>query len=374
MSRRGLLLGLVLLGGCGDAGDGVPADEVCEVAPGTGPTLDLDGPLCTYLSSYRLFTDLPSQTADPALIPYDLNTPLFSDYAEKQRWIWLPDGASLTWSDDATLAMPVGTVIVKTFAYPIDARDPALGRQLLETRVMVHRADGWEGASYAYQPGAHDAVLASGARTIDASWIDASGTTRTNQYVTPSKNQCINCHAETVDTMGPIGPKARHLNRPFPTSAGPTFTGNQLQALIDRGALTGAPTDPATWPAVIPFDDVDPGTLEARARGWLDINCAHCHSPTGAARTSGLFLTYGNDDLFSLGVCKPPVAAGQGSGGRDWDIVPGAPDESILVYRLEGTAADVKMPELGRNLVFDEGVALIRAWITSLDGSCEAPP
>jgi uncharacterized repeat protein (TIGR03806 family) len=206
------------------------------------------------------------------------------------------------------------------------------------------------------------------------SWIDGAGATRSNTYVTPSRNQCINCHAaEQVDVMGPIGPKARHLNRDVAAlddGADPTWTGNQLEAMIGHGVLTGAPADPASWPKATALDDERPEAIEARARSWLDINCAHCHNPAGAARTSGLDLRAANDDPFTYGVCKPPIAAGGGSGGLDWDIVPGAPDESILVYRIEGTEADVKMPELGRNLVHAEGVAAVRAWVTSLEGEC----
>ena len=88
------------------------------------------------------------------------------------------------------------------------------------------------------------------------------------------------------------------------------------------------------------------------------------------ARTSGLYLDIAQTDPAQLGICKAPVAAGRGSGGRRYAIVPGQPDASILVFRIESTEADVKMPELGRNLVDDQGVALIRQWIAELPGTC----
>jgi hypothetical protein len=113
------------------------------------------------------------------------------------------------------------------------------------------------------------------------------------------------------------------------------------------------------------------GTVEERARMWLDVNCSACHnSRGGAARTSGLYLDLAQADLHELGLCKPPIAAGRGSGGRSYGIVPGQPDASILVFRLESIEADVKMPELGRNLVDEQGVALIRQWIAELPGGC----
>jgi uncharacterized repeat protein (TIGR03806 family) len=360
--NRGLYLASLVVAACGGGGDpadDMPGDEVCTIPEGTGPAVLGDGPLCTYLSSYRLFTDIPAQTVAAGITPYRLNTPLFSDYTDKQRWIWVPPGQTIQWSDADALELPVGAYIIKTFAYLTDRRDPASAKQLIETRVLARRATGWEGASYIHDAATGDAVITSSAETVNATWIHDDGTQQTNAYVVPSKNQCKNCHAEHDDLVTPLGPKVRHINRD-----------GQLEDLIARGILVGAPADSTTWPKAPVFDDPTTGDLDARARGWLDINCAHCHNPTGAARTSGLNLTVTNTDLFQLGVCKPPVAAGQGSGSRDWGIVPGAPDESILVYRLESTLADVKMPELGRNLVDAEGVALIRDWISAMTGSC----
>lgn len=370
-----LTLGASLGAACG--GDDTLADELCRVVPGPAgaPARLGEGPMCTHLASYRLFADLGAQAPADGVEAYDLATPLFSDYALKRRFIWLPDGAAapMTWSDVDTFTVPVGAVIVKTFSMPHDLRAPAAGERLLETRVLVHRSTGWEGASYVYPDGSElggavdDALLTAGARTLDVTFADDAGSHQL-AYGVPSKNECKNCHEEHAEVMGPIGPKARHLNRDAVAPA----SGNQLAGLIAAGHLVGAPADPATWPRTPRFDDAADGTLEARARGWLDINCAHCHNPTGPAITSGLDLSIGQLEPYRYGVCKPPVAAGQGSGGRRWGIVPGQPDASILVYRLEATAADVKMPELGRTLVHAEGVALVRAWISSLTGDCDA--
>jgi hypothetical protein len=113
------------------------------------------------------------------------------------------------------------------------------------------------------------------------------------------------------------------------------------------------------------WNDPATGTLEQQARAWLEMNCAHCHNPAGPARTSGLDLRYVQNDMAKFGFWKAPVAAGRGSGGRLYDIVPGKPDDSILMYRLESTEPGVMMPELGRRLVDRAGVALVREWIRS---------
>ena len=88
--------------------------------------------------------------------------------------------------------------------------------------------------------------------------------------------------------------------------------------------------------------------------------------PRGAARTSGLYLDHAQTEPAKFGVCKAPVATGRGSGGLSYDIVPGMPDMSILMYRISSTEPEIRMPELGRNLVHAEGVALIREWIEQL--------
>ena len=351
-------------GGCGggeaDGGD-------CEI-PGDGPGVDPDGVFCEQLSSYRLFEDIAAQRPAAGLLRFDVATPLFSDYAAKDRFLWLPPGEAMTWSDTDAFELPVGAVVVKTFSYPYDRRDPALGRRLLETRLLIRGADEWRGVSYVYdEADPRDARRAVAGAALDASWIHDDGAERTNRYLVPNRNQCKNCHAEHDDTIDLLGPKARHLNRPGPAGSG---VANQLQDLIDRGALVGAPA-PAAWPRGIVAADPASGTLEERARAWLDINCSACHNARGgAARTSGLYLDLEQTDLHQLGLCKPPVAAGRGSGGRAFGIVPGRPDDSILVYRIESTEPEIRMPELGRNLVDADGVALIRAWIEQLPGAC----
>ncbi|HSD91065.1 MAG TPA: SO2930 family diheme c-type cytochrome [Kofleriaceae bacterium] len=324
-------------------------------------TCATDGEMCSHLSSWELFDDIASQQPAPGVIPYDLNTPLFSDYASKDRFVRLPEGMSATWTADGTLDLPVGSVLVKTFSYVHDRRDPSLGRRLLETRLLVHGETGWHGSSYVYNDSPDDAQIAIAGGTLDTTWIHDDGQTRTNKYVVPNQNQCKNCHAEHNDVVAPLGPRARHVQP------------ERLQALIDAGELTGAPARDQ-WPTPIVALDYNgmtaTGSLDERAREWLDINCSYCHNPTGAARTSGLYLNRDETDPAKWGVCKSPVATGRGSGGLQYDIVPGLPDASILVYRISSTEPEIRMPELGRNLVHEEGVALIREWITAMTGTC----
>jgi hypothetical protein len=110
--------------------------------------------------------------------------------------------------------------------------------------------------------------------------------------------------------------------------------------------------------------------LDARARAYLDINCGHCHNAKGAANTTALTLDIATPEDRHLGICKPPVAAGRGTGDHFFDIVPGKPGDSILPFRMESAEPGVMMPELGRSTVHREGLELIRAWIAAQQGSC----
>jgi uncharacterized repeat protein (TIGR03806 family) len=314
------------------------------------------------LSDYGLFTGSPAaQQPAAGVIPYDLVSALFSDYAEKFRFIKLPTGTQAHYKADGVFEFPVGTLIAKTFAIPIDARDPTSGRRLIETRILKHEADGWVGLPYIWNKEQTDAVLDVAGDTVDVSWVHTDGKPRTNSYIIPNANQCKGCH-KSGDYMHPIGPKARNLNHDFTYLDG---VENQIARWVREGVLADAP-EPAWAPRLAAWDDPKSGTLDSRARAWLEINCAHCHNPEGPARNSGLDLTASQQNPTAFGINKPPVAAGIGSGGLAFDIVPGQPDKSILVYRIASTHPGVMMPELGKRLVHDEGVALVREWIKSM--------
>ena len=245
--RAALLL--VVLAACGD-------NQRCDPSRG----------LCHELSEYGFFT------GERPVIPYDVNTPLFSDYTTKQRYLYLPPGTTATWQDPDAFELPVGAALIKTFSYDVDRRDPGLGANKLETRVLFHFAEGWRGGAYVYD--GPDAYLSEAGTILDTAWIHDDGTARTNAYVVPNENQCKTCHGEHDEMTSPLGMKARHINRE-----------GQLEQLVASGALAGAP-DASAWPRAPNAFDASTGTLDQRARAWLDINCAHCHNPAGKARTS----------------------------------------------------------------------------------------
>ena len=321
------------------------------MAPAPAPTLD----------AYGLFKDAGGRVASDGLTPYALNTPLFSDYAEKFRWVHLPPGAKAAWRDTGVLELPVGAVLVKTFAYPADFREPDRNVRFMETRLLIHRASGWVPLTYVWNEAGDQAVLKRAGFRRGVSFIDAKGTKVAFSYAVPNVNQCKECH-QVDGALKPIGPKARNLNGDFPYASG---SENQLAHWTRTGLLAGAPA-PATVPAVARADDPH-ADVPARARAYLDANCGHCHNAHGIADNSGLFLDWEQSDPVARGLGKRPVAAGRASGDLDYDIAPGRPDKSILIHRMASRDPGVMMPELGRALVDDEGLALVRAYVKGLE-------
>ncbi len=312
------------------------------------------------LAAYRLFTDEGGRHPNAQVTPYALNTPLFSDYAEKSRLLYLPPGTHAAYRDKGTLDLPIGATLIKTFAYPADFRRPDEKIRALETRLLIHRRTGWVALTYVWNDQQTEAHLKRAGARIDVSFVDARGKARQVDYRVPNANQCKQCHSLSGQ-IAPIGVKARNLNGAFPYPEG---SENQLAHWTRAGLLVGAPR-PDKAPRTAVWNDVaDP--LEARGRAYLDGNCGHCHNPRGMASNTGLYLDLDENRPVKIGVGKRPVAAGKGSGDLETDLVPGHPDTSIIVYRMASTDPGVLMPELGRSVVHEEGLALVRDYISKM--------
>lgn len=311
------------------------------------------------LSEYHFFEG-PLSHLKPArgVFPYSLNTPLFSNYAEKLRFIKVPDGTKARYRDSAVFDFPTGTILIKNFYYPKDFRKPDKGRLILETRLLVSEASGWQAYPYIWNDDQTEAFYDPAGETKQIKYINAKGKKVITPYVIPNKNQCKGCHL-SGHAMVPVGPSARQLN-------GEVNFGkekkNQLQYWYEAGLIDKIPSLKAMPKGVI-WDDVSSGTLNERARAYLDANCAHCHSRSGPANTSGLFLDVYENDPAHLGVNKTPVAAGRGAGNLQFDIFPGDPDNSILVFRMRTNDPAIAMPEIGREQIHKEGLELIEEWI-----------
>ncbi|HVP68342.1 MAG TPA: SO2930 family diheme c-type cytochrome [Anaeromyxobacteraceae bacterium] len=354
--------------GCGGSSSSSPSSSPAstDLSTCTAPgTTDYTTGLPPKLSNLCLMVP-SSGTVQPkqGVVAYELNTPLFSDYALKTRMLYVPAGGTVAYDDTNALDMPVGSIVAKTFAFAPDLRTPGTGTYLVETRVLVRTSSGWQGASYVWSADQKDADLTPGGDVTAITFIDPSGTTQHSNYLVPSLDECTRCHDNASDGSNHLlGPTVRNLNRTHDYGSGPE---NQITHLANLGILRGAPADPATAPRLPVWNDSTTGTLDQRARAWLEVNCAHCHNPNGLASPYGLDLYASVTNPISIGVCKDPVAAGPGAGGRPYDIIPGNPGNSILTYRLGSTTPGVEMPQIGRSVVQSESLQLITDWITEM--------
>ncbi|TKT75503.1 hypothetical protein XW59_019705 [Aquamicrobium sp. LC103] len=312
------------------------------------------------LSEFGFFDDMRTQKPAAGVVPFAPHTALFSDGALKYRFVHVPEGKAATFVADEAFEFPAGSALVKTFAFPSDYRAPGKDVRLIETRVMLRHEDGWHAWAYLWNEEQTDAELKIAGARVDISTIDEEGEPLAFSYSVPNKNQCKGCHAFSGEIV-PLGPKARNLNFDFDYPGG---TRNQLEHWKEAGILEGLP-DPSTVAFVPDWQD-EGADIDARARAWLDVNCAHCHRREGPASNSGLFLTWGEKSATALGIRKRPVAAGRGSGGRQFDIKPGDPDGSILNYRVESTEPGIMMPELGRGLEDRKAAEMLRQWVSQL--------
>ncbi len=331
------------------------------------------------LSEWNLFDISGGSFAPvPAAMVFSPANPLFTDYAQKLRTLWLPAGTSAQWQD-GEIIYPVGSILTKTFYYPVDSNGEAVKSEiinlssidlnehrLVETRLLVRRAEGWDAFPYIWNDEQTEAFLRVAGGSAQINLKSDSGEQRFNYFV-PNENQCEGCHV-TAHPNGELQPLAatwQQLQTPLANAASAT-TATQIEEMQARGWLNNAPAATPT----IAWTDTS-ATLNDRAIAYLKVHCGHCHNPQGAADTSALILDGSSTMPVNIGVCKEPVAAGGGAGDRLYAIVPGAPEQSIFIYRMESTAPDEMMPELGRSLVHSEGVELIRQWIAGTPGRCQ---
>ncbi|WP_370305897.1 parallel beta-helix domain-containing protein [Sinimarinibacterium flocculans] len=378
-----------------------PAAVAAACSKGRAGQVNMDAVLhynCPRLADYGLFTDPADPRSGPSGqgMPFELNSALFSDYAKKYRFLFVPDGTRAVYRDHddgvtATLDFPVGTVIAKTFSFPVEDDSGApLSEDIVETRLLIKRQTeegvNWVGLPYMWKTaddGSRHAELAvaGGNKAVEYDYADPDDEVRTTDgqpvryrgsvanYGIPAALNCLTCHADENREAGsaPIGPKPRFLNRT--NVFADVGEMNQLDYMQMKGLLSGLPgagvERSPKWNVAGSSGELpeSPADVHARMRAYLEVNCAHCHHPQGGGSNSGLYLDAYRRVDQRYGICKKPVAAGRGSGGLQYDIVPGASADSILYFRTASDQPGVRMPPLARTVVHGEAVNLIARWI-----------
>ncbi|MEQ8857426.1 MAG: PQQ-dependent sugar dehydrogenase [Pseudomonadales bacterium] len=310
------------------------------------------------LSETDLFVDLANLTAAAGLIEYDLNQPFWSDGAEKRRWIGVPEGQRIGFSASGAWTFPSGTVIVKHFELALTEGEP-LSRRRLETRVLVNTpADGWRGFTYRWNPAQTDADLLTGGASELITVQTATGP-REQRYDYPSQTDCLQCH--TLAAGAVLGVKTRQLNRArlFDET---NVTDNQLRAWNHIALFDRDIGEPGGYGAFAGVADGS-ATIAARARAYLDVNCAQCHRPGGSTQ-SNLDLRFATAEGAMNAIGAAPQSGDLGVAGAAI-VSPGERDRSVLWLRMTRTDG-TRMPPLASHRVDDAGAALVGDWIDSL--------
>jgi uncharacterized repeat protein (TIGR03806 family) len=349
-----------------------------EYEPVSPVVLDVTQVPYAKLSDYKFFVG-ELKNLEPAyrVIPYKPSSELFSDYAHKKRFVWMPSGAMATYDGDGNvLDFPVGAVLIKTFYY--EDVLPSHTQKIIETRLLVKVSEevtaeqgtpdsGWKLYNYIWNEEQTEANLDTDGNGlfVPISFVQ-NGETKTTNYKVPSGTECITCHKinnnETGEIIIPIGPKPQNLNSTFNYGASQR---NQLQKWRSTGYLDNSL--PGNIHSTVDWTDTGK-SLELRARSYIDINCAHCHRAGGHCDYVPMRFNFSNPDLNTFGVCLEPLS----SVGENYPFIvtAGNFDRSVLGVRISSTEASVMMPLIGRTLVHDEGVQLMKDWINSLDATC----
>lgn len=307
------------------------------------------------LSQTGLFASTEKMQLHPGAVPYDVNLPLWSDHAAKERFIVLPQGAKVTFDEKKSWHFPVGAVLVKHFLLDLD-RVNARRRQRLETRLLVHAPDGWHGYTYVWNAEQTDADLYTDGLTR-AYQVKTGGGTVDQSWYFPSSADCMACHTKATDFV--LGPNTRQMNREL--DDGPTGR-NQITILAELGLFEDRPARPVEQLERFPrWGGSD--AAEALARAYLDVNCSFCHSPDGIAGR--------RPDLRYQTPLKQASLVGQrpnqGQVGPEGAVLvaPGEPEQSELLLRIS-TRGSRRMPPLATSVVDREAVEVLSKWIRQI--------
>ena len=347
----------------------VPLDPVSPVI------VDLSQVPFPKLSDYHFFEgEMKQQTPAVGVLPFAPASNLFTDYAKKKRFVWMPDGTKATFVNDAQiLELPVGAALVKTFYYDNVQNNGSPGEtRLIETRVMIRQESGWMFADYVWNSDQTEALLDLAGSLTTVVWRDNQGQDHTVDYRIPNESQCIVCHKQQngggqgISNI-PIGIKPQNLNYAYNYG---TETKNQLQKWVDYGYLEAGFAMPSPENTVADYNDSSQ-PLAKRVRSYFDANCAHCHMTNRHCDYRPMRFAFSetgtSSGLTNMGVCVNTQDMQGFPPTLNRLIAPRAPENSMLFYRINTVNETFRMPLHGRSVIHQEGVALIQSWINSLD-------
>ncbi|MFT6798567.1 MAG: putative repeat protein (TIGR03806 family) [Nonlabens sp.] len=313
------------------------------------------------LSDYNFFKS-PMNLLEPeeGVLEYSLINQLFSDYSIKKRFVWMPNNVKAVYqTDDNLLDFPKGTVLIKNFYY--DNVLPDMTTRIIETRLLFKKESGWEFADYIWNDNQTEASLDLNGSFTNVTF-EKDGVQRTVNYRIPHLLECRVCH-KSGDTSMPIGPKPQNMNMVMSYQDGNEI--NQLAKWQEVGYLEQTTATIAALP-----NWKNPSiSLNDRVRGYIEINCAHCHKDSGHCSYRDIrfdFTNSGTDE--NIGICEEPDE--NLGNGLTHLVRPGIPGRSTMYYRLNTNNESERMPLLGRTIQDEEALELVESWINSLNVNC----
>lgn len=346
---------------CDDRSSCDTGNVTINILPVSPVVFDITGDPYTNLSEYNFF-DGPMKDQVPAygVIPYEPINQLFTDYAHKKRFVWMPDGTAASYDGDHNLLdFPVGTILIKTFYY--DNVLPTNETKIIETRLMIKKETEWIFADYIWNDAQDEAVSDLDGSLVMVDWVEG-GETRSTNYRIPSESECFTCH-KSNGIAAPIALKPQNLNSMYAYMEGEQ---NQLQKLIDFGYLNDGL--PATINTVPDWEDTSL-PLRDRVHGYIDINCAHCHADLKHCDYRPIRFAFNeSSDDTNIGICVDPDTE---IPGMTKVVAPALKERSVMYFRMNTEAEEYRMPLLGRSIIHRESVQLIGQWIDNLTTECE---
>lgn len=294
------------------------------------------------LSKTGCFDPMNAKNPVAGAIPYTVNSPLWSDGAKKDRWLAIPDGKKIAIGTDGHLDLPIGSVLIKTFT---------VGGKRTETRLLARHDDGgWAGYTYEWNDAETDATLLPSSKSKPVGM---------QTWYFPSRSDCFECHSGAAQRT--LGMELGQLNGDeiYPVT---NRVSNQLKTLDHIGMFTSPLPGPVAQIVAYPTP-TNAGPLEARAKSYLQANCAICHRPNGNGG-GPMDLRFGTAFGDAKACNVAPDNGDFGIAGVHI-VTPGNPSKSLVSIRPHALDAK-RMPPIATHIVDDQGVMVLDQWIMSL--------